>query len=196
MSTLEERWERFLDPEVVRTELFSALMFITTFEILKDSAVDRIRDFFSIGFDQTGPAVAPEYQEKVLCRSKSPLYASLDWLREQGAIDQTDLALFEELKKIRNKLAHELFAVVTGQTDSEHRPRLDDLLTLLRKIEVWWVVNVEIAINREYDGQEVDEAGIVPGSILGLRMLVQVASGDTTLLEHYRKLKEKGLGDT
>lgn len=191
MSTLEELWSRFLDPEVVHKELFTALMFITTFEILKDSAVDRIRDFYSIGFDQTGPSVAPDYQEKVLCRSKSPLYASLDWLREQGAIDQADLNLFEELRKIRNKLAHELFAVVTGQTESEHTERLDDLLALLRKIEVWWVVNVEIATNPEYDGQEVDEAKIVPGSILGLQMLVQVASGDTTLLDHYRKLKAK-----
>lgn len=113
MGIEEDQWARFLDPEVVRTELFSALMFITTFEILKDSAVERLRDFFSIGSDHTSPTVAPDYQAKVLSRSKSLLYASLDWLREEGAVDHDDLALFEELKKIRNRLAHELFAVVT-----------------------------------------------------------------------------------
>jgi len=193
MSTQEDRWARFLDPEVVRTQLFSALMFITTFEILKDSTVDRLRDFYSIGFDHAGPTEAPDYQAKVLCRSNSPLYASLDWLREEGAIDHDDLALFEELKKIRNSLAHELFAVVTGQVESNHARRLDELVALLRKIEVWWVVNVEIPTNPDYDGQKVDEAGIVPGAILGLEMLVRVASGDTTLLQHYKKLRAKDL---
>lgn len=193
MRIPEDRWARFLDPEVVRTELFSALMFITTFEILKDSAVERLRDFYSIGFDHTGPTVAPDYQAKVLSRGKSPLYASLDWLREEGAVDHDDLTLFEEMKKIRNRLAHELFAVVTGQVESDHARRLDELLALLRKIEVWWVVNVEIPTNPDYDGQEVDEAGIVPGAILGLEILVRVASGDATLLEHYKNLRAKDL---
>lgn len=54
------------------------------------------------------------------------------------------------------------------------------------------MVNVEIPTNPEYDGREVDEAEIVPGSILALQMLVQVASGDTTLLEHYRELQAQG----
>lgn len=195
MNTHEDSWARFLDPEVVRNELFTALLFITTFEIFKDSAVDRLRGFYSIGFDHSGPNVEPDYQDQVLRRNKSPLYASLDWLKEHGAIVQTDLDLFEDLKRIRNKLAHELFAVVTGQIDSEHATRLDDLLALLRKVEVWWVVNLEIPTNPDYDGQEVDEASIVPGSILGLQMLVQVASGDTTLLEHYKRLKTATRGE-
>ena len=41
MTTTADRWERFLDPEVVRPSLFLATMYITTFEILKDSVVDR-----------------------------------------------------------------------------------------------------------------------------------------------------------
>lgn len=191
MNTHEDKWERFLDPEVIRAELFSALMFITTYEILKDNVVDRIRDFYSVGFDQTGATVAPEYQEEVLSRNRSPLYASFAWLQENSAINDDDLIRFEQLKKIRNALAHELFAVVTGQTDFGHSARLPDLLSLLRKIDVWWVVNVEIPTNPDYDGEEIDEAGIVPGSILGLQMLVEVASGNTDLLEHYRKAKAR-----
>lgn len=169
-------------------------MFIVTFEMLKDSAIDRLRDFYAIGFDQNGTTIASEYQEKVLNRHRSPLYASFDWLREHGALDQVELYRFEELKRTRNKLVHELFAVVTGQTESDHSTRLDELVSLLRKIEVWWVMNLEVPTNPDYDGQEVDESGIVPGSILALQMLVEVASGNTSLLEHYRKLQAKVQG--
>jgi hypothetical protein len=58
---------------------------------------------------------------------------------------------------------------------------------LLRKIEVWWVVNFEIAINPDFDDQEIDQKDIMPGAVLSLQMLIQVASGNTELLEHWRK---------
>ncbi len=192
MNTTADRWERFLDPEVVRPSLFMATMFITTFEILKDSIVDRIRDFYTHGWDQTGPTIGPQYQDEVMSRNKSALYASLDWLQEHEAIDEDDLKTFENLKKIRNQLAHQLFNVVTGQVESEHTSQFPVLVALLRKIEVWWVVNVEIPTNPDYDGEEIDHAGIVPGAILSLQMLIEVASGSTELLEQWRKARSHG----
>ena len=100
---------------------------------------------------------------KFLVRNNSALYASFDWLREHEAIDETDLETFKSLKKTRNLLAHQLFEVVTGQVESSHVSQFQLLVSLLRKVEVWWVVNVEIPTDPGYDGQEVDEAGIVPG---------------------------------
>lgn len=189
MTTTADRWERFLDPEVVRPSLLLSTMFITTFEILKDSVVDRIRDFYTNGWDENGSTVDPEYQRQVLARHKNALYASLDWLREHDVIDETDLKTFESLKKTRNLLAHQLFDVVTGQAESAHVTQFPILVSLLRKIEVWWVVNVEISTNPDYAGEEVDEAGIVPGAVLSLQMLIEVASGNTELLEQWRKMR-------
>ncbi len=188
MTTYSDRWERFLDPDVVRPSLFLATMFITTFEILKDSIVDRIRDFYSVGFGPDGATVSPEYQRKVLTRNKSPVYASLSWLQEHEAITSEDVAIYEAMKTTRNLLTHQLFSVVTGQVESNHSQQFDQLVGLLRKIEVWWVVNVEIPTNPDYDGQDIDEAGIVPGPVLSLQMLIQVASGSTELLEQWRKM--------
>lgn len=192
MSNTDGQWERFLDPAVVRPSLFLATMFITTFEILKDSIVDNIRNFYTNGFDEHGSTVSSDYQSEVLSRNKCPLYASLQWLRENEAIGESDLATFEVLKDTRNKLAHQLFAVVTGQVESAHEAQFDDLVALLRKISVWWVVNVEIPTNTDYDGREIDEAGIIPGAVLSLEMLIQVASGSTELLEHWRKACAQG----
>jgi hypothetical protein len=187
MSNTTDQWERFLDPDVVRPSLFLATMFISTFEILKDSIVDDIRGFYTNGFDEHGPTIEPKYQSEVLSKNRSPLYASLQWLREHDVIDVEDLATFEKLKNTRNLLAHQLFAVVTGQVESAHEAQFDALVELLRKIGVWWVVNVEIPTNPDFDGQEIDEEGIVPGAVLSLQMLIQVASGNTELLEHWRK---------
>ena len=171
-------------------------MFITTFEILKDSIVDDVRNFYTNGFDEHGPTVGDEYQLKVLSKNKNPLYASLEWLREYDAIDDDDLVTFEKLKITRNQLAHQLFAVVTGQVESTHQAQFTALVALLRKIGVWWIVNVEIAINPDFDTQEIDEAGIVPGSLLSLQMLIEVASGNTELLERWRRERAKWQTDT
>jgi len=137
MSDTSEQWERFLNPDVVKPSLFLVTMFITTFEILKDAIVDPIRDFYTNGFDGNGPTVGPDYRSKVLSKNKSPLYASLTWLRESGAIDYQDLAAFENLKETRNLLAHQLFAVVTGQVECAYEAQFDSLVALLRKIGVW-----------------------------------------------------------
>ncbi|MBT3065291.1 hypothetical protein [Rhodoferax sp. U11-2br] len=191
MSSYEERWERFLNPELVRPSLFMATMFITTFEILKNSAIDRIRDFFSTGWSEEGSTVSQEYETKVLSRNRSALYASLSWVHEYQVINDQDLETFELLKKTRNLLAHKLFEVVTGQTESNHTDQFPVLVELLRKIEVWWVVNVEIPSNPDYADADVDEEGIVPGPILSLQMLLEVASGNTELLEGWRRGRAK-----
>ncbi len=187
MSAHEDRWERFLDPEIVKPSLFLATMYITTFEILKNSIVDRIKDFYSISWSEQGSTQSPEYQAKVLVRNGSAVYASLNWLHEQEAISDEDLKTFELLKKTRNLLAHQLFEVVTGQAESNHTEQFPVLVELLRKIEVWWVVNVEIPTNPDYSDTEIDEEGIVPGAILSLQMLLHVAGGSTELLEAWRK---------
>jgi hypothetical protein len=191
MASTDDQWERFLDPDVVRPSLFLATMFITAFEILKDSIVEDVRSFYTDGVDERGPTLSDEYQSIVLSKNKSPLYASLQWLRENDAIDDEDLTTFEKLKGTRNQLAHQLFAVVTGQVESAHETQFEELVALLRKIGAWWVVNVEIQTNPEFDGEEIDEAGIVPSSVLSLQMLIQVASGNTELLEHWRKGRKR-----
>lgn len=191
MNNAAESWVRFLDPDVLRPSLLSATMFITAFELLKDCIVDRVRDFYTLGWgDKT--ATSPEYEQAVLVRDKKrrALPASLDWLREHQAIDETDLEIFTRLANIRNQLAHELFSVVTGQAASEYESQFTALIALLRKVEVWWIVNVEIPTNPDWDGQEINEAVITPGALISLQMLIDVASGKTELLEHWRRLQK------
>lgn len=189
-NTIDNRWERFLNPEVVHGVLFSASMYVTAFEIVKNTIVDRIRNFYTDGWDEKGEIVGSEYQRNVLSRNRSPVYASLDWLCEQGAINASDIALYNELKFLRNMLAHQLFKVVTGEQSSNHIEKIPALIELLKKIEVWWIVNVDMAINPSCSDQQIDASEIVPGTVLSLQMLIEVASGNIELLEFWRKTQK------
>lgn len=191
MTPNDKKWEQLLTPAIAREKLISASLYITAFELLKDSIIDRIRSFYADTYNQNGPIVGPEYQEKVLSRSKSVLYASLNWLLENDAINKQDIQLFESIKATRNSIAHGLHTLVIGDADFKHIERFQELVALLRKIEIWWVVNFEIPANPDYDGQEIDESGIVPGAVLMLQMMLEVVSGNEELLNHYRQARPR-----
>lgn len=52
------------------------------------------------------------------------------------------------------------------------------MVELLRKIEVWWIVNFEISISPEFCDAEVDENGIIPGPLMTLQIMLDIALGD------------------
>lgn len=173
------KWEEFLNPEVMRSRLIAASIYIAGFEALKDAIVGRTHDFFCMGFDESGDRIDPQYRSDVLARNTSPVYASLDWLTEMNAIDDADVRAFDSVKACRNTLAHNLFSMLSSQglpTDFEQC--FADMVALLRKIEVWWITNVEIPTNPDYDGSEIDEEGIVPGRLMGMQLLWDIALGD------------------
>ena len=186
MSSPTEKWEKFLTPAIMQEKLVSASLYIAAYDLLKESIIGRIRSFYMVGFNEDGEIVGEKYETAVAARNKSILYASLDWLRENDVIDKSDCEAFERIRKTRNLLAHELLAIVTAGKDSDHIARFEELVSLLRKIEVWWLVNVEIPVNPDFDGKEIDEDGIVPGPVLMLQMMLKVASGNEELLKHYQ----------
>jgi hypothetical protein len=176
---VKRSWEEFLNPEVMRPRLIAASLYIAGFETLKDAVVHRIRDFFWTGFNNSGDKIDPKYEADVLSRNKSPVYASLDWLKEMDAIDEADVETFNRVKAYRNKLAHDRLSTL----GSEGLPDGFDecftkMVALLRKIEVWWITNVEIPTDPDFDGRDVDEEGIVPGSIMTIQLLCDIALGD------------------
>lgn len=184
---VEKQWENFLTPAVIQERLIAVSLYITAYEMLKDSIIGRIKDFYCIGFDAEGLTMSPDYQKNVLSLNKSPLYASLKWLQESEVISDQDLLIFEELRRLRNLLAHELPKHVFTGTETSIISSMQLLMDLLKKIEVWWVMNVEIPINPDYDGSEIDPDKVTPGPILMMQIMFEVLSGNESLFEHYKR---------
>ena len=185
-------WERFLNPDTLRQHLIFSSMFISAFEILKDSIVDHIKNFYINGFDGADWKIDPEYKNEVLDRSKSPIYASLDWLKEHEAIDQSDIDAFDNVRKCRNEIAHQLPRLLSEGLGAKNIEMFGEMVRILKKIEVWWIVNLEIPANPDFDGKEIDEAGIVPGSLISLQLMMDIAlgAGEKDADWYYKKFKK------
>lgn len=194
-ENVERTYENFLKPESLRQNLLLASLYLTAFEFTKGAIVDRLRAFFSSGINENSWMVDEEYESEVLALSRSPVYATLLWLEGMSAIDQGDIKRFTEAKNFRNELAHELPDVLSRGIGQEYTERFKDLIVLLNKIEKWWVVNVEASISPDLINQKLDEDQIIPGSVIFLQIMLQVALGsEGEAVLHYnefKRLKEK-----
>lgn len=174
---IKASWERALHPETLKMNIITASIFSMAFEMLKESIIEKIQGFFTDGFDENGMIVSPKYKEKVLSLNKSPLYASLMWLQSMDAIDDKDVGTFEHIKRCRNTLAHEMLAFASSGVDFDVDEAFNDMVGLLRKIEMWWFVNLEMAIDPEAYPEDLDLEQVIPGPVWSLQMLIDVALG-------------------
>ena len=69
--------------------------------------------------------------------------------------------------------------------------RFKELADLIYKIELWWVVNVEIATDPDLCSQDIDEKGILPGRLIGLQMLCDIALGSEEQSKRYQEEFQK-----
>jgi hypothetical protein len=189
---MDAKVPEFLDPDSLRPWLIAASIYIATFESFKDAVVSHVREFHSIGWDENGPIMSDDYRSKVLSRNRSEVYASLAWFQDQGALDAMDLQAFARIKELRNELAHKLLSVILGEGLPSHFDRrFEELTQLLNKVEVWWVLNVEVPTNPDFDDVTIEPAQVIPGRLATLHMLLQIALGDTAesraYVEEYRR---------
>jgi len=81
------------------------------------------------------------------------------------------------MRDCRNEITHEIIRMLTEGIGSDRASLFVGMVGLLKKIETWWIVNVEIPINPDFDGKEIDEAGITPGPLITLQLMVDIALG-------------------
>jgi len=180
-GTAADAWERFLNPDTLKSNIICASTYIVAFDILKNSIIERIKGFYSVDFDKVTfrPIETDRYRKEVLSLNKSPLYASLQWHKENEVIDHADLDRFEVIKELRNKFAHEMMQFLAGDNSDYSLQPFKDMVHLLKKIEVWWIVNFEMATSPELYPEDLDIEEIMPGPVLSLQLLIQTALGSS-----------------
>jgi len=171
--------EKMLNPEVVRSNLITVSIYITAFEVLKGCILDRPKEMFSSGFNKEGLIIDEEkYRNEVLALNRSPIYASLHWFKILGIINDSDIEKFTEIKNARNKLVHELPNFIYEPRCENPIIHFKALIDLVDKIEKWWIYNIEIPTNPDFDGQKIDLEQIIPGPSMALHLLVEIALGN------------------
>jgi hypothetical protein len=60
-------WDKFSNPESLKSNLITASLYLAAYEILRASVIDSIRDFFTCGFNDDGDVVSKNIKTKY-CR--------------------------------------------------------------------------------------------------------------------------------
>lgn len=176
-----EQWqafEEFLNTDITKPRLIMASIYNFAYSMLKESIIERLRSFICTGFRDNEDL---RYRTEVLSLNKrqSPLYASLEWLKNMKAIEQSDIDIFDKIKKCRNDLAHEFNNIIIDKGfPDDYDVNFANLLYLFRKIETWWIMDVELLINPDYDGQDredINKDDITTGPMVCLGILIDVA---------------------
>jgi hypothetical protein len=192
MTDTKSSWETFLHPETLRGNLIAIALFISAFEMFKDRVIEKPETFFSNGFDQNGLIVDEKYKTEVLSKSKSRLYASLLWFKEMEAIDDEDIESFDIIRKHRNEVTHELTDFLSNANRNLDPTAFQRLIALLSKIEKWWLINFEMAINPEMVPESVNVDDVIPGPIWSLQLMLDIALGNEPEEGYYyNAFKEK-----
>src|SRR5260370_1114084 len=108
MDDYRLRLERKLQHGPARNTLLRAAALLIGWELIRSEVVDKVRDFYIIGFDRSGFIVDSMYQERVVSRGPRLFDASVDWLVEANALTGDQAASLKDLRDYRNSVVHEL----------------------------------------------------------------------------------------
>lgn len=170
-----ERLKRKLAPESVGAALIRAGALLTGYELVKMSILDGVRGFFLTGFDiDEGLKHSPSYARTVLPLGTNPFEASVAWLVQNDALTQSQAEAFDSIRDHRHEVAHELARLLVdpdADVDVEH---LRALHGIMRSLDQFWG-SIEVDINPDFLGAEVDRDTIRSGSGALLEYLVHLA---------------------
>lgn len=175
-----QSWEKLLNPQKLKSNLIQASIFLTSYELLKNLIVGKLKTFYSSGFKESGLIIDDEYNAEVLSLHKKPFLASCKWFQDMNAITEKDMGLIHDIVLQRNKVAHELPSIIGEFGVDINLQLLLDMQYIENKITKWWVKNIELDINPAYENLDMDEIDIegVQGTTgIFLQLLFNVANG-------------------
>lgn len=192
-----QEYESILDKTKLQDNIRFAALFIMNFECLKDYLVSQMRGFFCDSYSEIDGQFqiieSKEYLDivKKLDPKRNKLTAALAWYKELGAINQDDIDLFYRSRNRRNSITHE-FAQELLKGFSEHDYDLfNSMLNFYRKLDKWWIVEMEIPFIDDEILEQYDQDKVVGGQAAILTIINDVAMDKEDAFESLRAL----LGD-
>lgn len=197
MDAISQQWKNIFDRDILRGSVNIIALYITVYELLEDTIISRPKDFYTIvEFDDRA---RQQYEQEVLAlydkeacpeinTKNKALIASLLWFKNNEAIDDHDIQVFAESRKIRNKITHEMYnAIVEGGGTIIEQFLL--LYNLFCKIERWWILEIEVPITDKIPADaEVDVNGVMSGNMVVLRVIMDILMNDSN--SHFKVVCE------
>ena len=167
-------WDNLFKEERLKSNLLVTSIYLCAYDFLKYAVVNRIKDFFIDDYYKNKIIINEKYQKDVLSLDNNKFTASLLWLKNMGAIDNTDIQKCESLKSQRDDIAHELLNLILTQELTIKKEYLKDTIYLLEKIENWWLINIEIPSNPDYDKENLNESEVSSLAVIVLKHMLNL----------------------
>jgi hypothetical protein len=166
----QEKLLRLLDKDVLKENLAKAGLYVLAYEMLKDAIIDRPKGFFTMG-----RPTDEHYKEVVLnLHPRNTLIASLRWWQQAGVLTEQEFQDFLQLREHRNEIAHTLPNLLLKPDVQIDERKLVTIYQLLVKVDRWWLMEIEIPCNEDFDGQEIDPSEVQSGYMNFLGYLISV----------------------
>ena len=189
-------WDKFLNLVTLKQSLIEASVFLTAYEMFRQSVVDNLRSFYSDGFRHGKFIQSANYKAKVIdLYSRDIFHASCLWFQQSGAIDETDLVTIQRIRDHRNAIAHELPKFISSVEHSVEGQLLTALFNVVTKVDRWWIAEVEIPTNPDFDGAEpdsIDYDKIQSGNMIMMQLILSVFFKDESYMaDIYKQYREQ-----
>lgn len=191
-------WEKFLDPDTLKMNLIRGSVFLSSYELLKSAIVDNPHGFFNMA--QTPPVSdTAEYKSEVLALNpKDRFNASCLWFKKMDAIDDADIEIIQEIRAHRNNIAHELPNFLIDSHFAVNMQLLDSIQFMLAKIERWWIREVDMPVNPDYDNVDIStipDAEISSGRLVMMNLILSIIHGREEDLRHILAIVKRSRGN-
>ena len=173
------------DKDNLKDNLSFCSFYIALFEHFADNIQELIKSFYWEGCELQPSGgykhnYSPKYKSLIVDRrvddegNKDKLKASMLWFLEQGAINEGDYLFFCEAKKQRNTFAHELTEVILRNVKEEEIRIFFDLFSLYKKIDKWWINEIEIPCSGDFHPGEYNKDGVESVIVSLFQIMVDV----------------------
>lgn len=168
-----------LAPASVKRRLTRAALFLMAYELMKGEIVDKVKNFYLVGFDDSGPTTSPDYNLRVPQEKGDTdrFKASCRWLIEAGALQDAHFEELQALRRQRNELAHELPRLVMEPGNDLDASLVERVQFFVGRLGRFWG-GIEADISGEFDDVDVDRGTIQSGTMLVMTYVVQIVEGE------------------
>lgn len=183
--------------EKIKDDLNFYAIYLLLFENFKNTIITNLKNFlcdFSIKDGKVLYVESPEYKKltnKRYNKKKNLFLNSLAWFKETNVITKQEFDKIIEIRNDRNKIGHELFELLLCNVDEKMIKNFIELIRIFKKIDNWWINNIEIPIAGDEISPGYDEDGVKSGNYLLCEMLIDTIYGNKTYEELIQKIFSK-----
>lgn len=184
MKEIYRNFENICDIDTLQTHLSAMAFFIGLYENMVDMIEERVESFICDDFvrdqnDRLKCRHNEEYRRLIKNRivdeknNKDTLKASMLFFVDVGAITQEEYDLFLHLKDLRNSYVHQMSDHIWQGLSDDDAHDLVALLGLYKKLDQWWINEVEIPIAGDEVPENYEREGVMSTAFMTFLMMFQ-----------------------